>query len=282
MIKFFGHVVLFAFFTISPAISFAMHADVVPGSLLPGDVFIVKITGFGTSAGLTASFEGTGIPLENCGQDCLSGIGVVSIDTKPGERRVIVTSEQERAESVLTVGSPKFPELHLTLPESKVTLSAEALARVRKEDAMLDEIWKKNGLKLFRENFVMPLPNQITTVFGAKRIMNGKSISIHKGIDVKGKLGERVAASNSGRVVLAEDLFFGGNTVIVDHGTGIYTIYMHLSKFAVKTGDVVEKGAAIGFVGSTGRATGPHLHFGLKVLGINANPVSLLNMRMAN
>jgi murein DD-endopeptidase MepM/ murein hydrolase activator NlpD len=79
---------------------------------------------------------------------------------------------------------------------------------------------------------------------------------------------------------LAEELFFGGNTVILDHGQGIYTIYMHLSKFNVSPGDTVSKGDVIGLVGSTGRATGPHLHFGAKVTGINVNPASLINLKL--
>ena len=87
-------------------------------------------------------------------------------------------------------------------------------------------------------------------------------------------------ASNSGSVVLAEDLFFGGNTVVLDHGLGIYTVYMHLSGFNVTPGLRVSKGDIIGFVGSSGRASGPHLHFGVKIFEINVNPASFLKLRL--
>ncbi len=97
---------------------------------------------------------------------------------------------------------------------------------------------------------------------------------------LKGARVKEIEASNRGRVVLAEELFFGGNTVVVDHGQGIFTVYMHLSEFNVSPGDLVEKNAVIGYVGSTGRSNGPHLHFGVKVAGINTNPVSLTRLKL--
>jgi murein DD-endopeptidase MepM/ murein hydrolase activator NlpD len=97
---------------------------------------------------------------------------------------------------------------------------------------------------------------------------------------MKGLEGDKVKASNSGRVVIAEELFFGGKTIVLDHGQGIYTIYMHLLRMDVNAGDVVSKGEVIGFVGSSGRATGPHLHFGAKVLNMSVNPVSLWKLHL--
>ena len=110
--------------------------------------------------------------------------------------------------------------------------------------------------------------------------MNGKWVSIHRGVDMKGKTGEEIKASNRGKVVLNEDLFFGGRTIILDHGQGVFTIYMHLSEALVKPEDMVSKGAVIGLVGSSGRATGPHLHFGVKVMDLSVNPVSLIKLKL--
>jgi murein DD-endopeptidase MepM/ murein hydrolase activator NlpD len=126
--------------------------------------------------------------------------------------------------------------------------------------------------------FIQPLDNEVSTVFGVKRIMNKKKTSLHRGVDFRGKSGEPVRAFNRGRVVLADELFYGGNTVILDHGQGIYSIYMHLSKFNVKVNDILEKGTVVGRVGSSGRATGPHLHFGVKIRSINTNPLSFLEL----
>jgi murein DD-endopeptidase MepM/ murein hydrolase activator NlpD len=125
---------------------------------------------------------------------------------------------------------------------------------------------------------MLPLENETSTLFGTKRILNKKRVSVHKGLDIKWE--EEVKASNSGRVVLAEELFFGGNTIILDHGQGIYTIYMHLSEFNITPEDIISKGDVIGLVGSSGRSTGPHLHFGVKVLNINTNPISLVKLNL--
>ncbi len=125
---------------------------------------------------------------------------------------------------------------------------------------------------------MLPLENETSTLFGTKRILNKKRVSVRKGLDIKGE--EEVKASNSGRVVLAEELFFGGNTIILDHGQGIYTIYMHLAEFNITPEDIISKGDVIGFEGSSGRSTGPHLHFGVKVLNINTNPISLVKLNL--
>jgi murein DD-endopeptidase MepM/ murein hydrolase activator NlpD len=123
-----------------------------------------------------------------------------------------------------------------------------------------------------------PLENDISLRFGTKRIMNRKMISVHRGVDIRGKKGEQIRASNNGRIVLAGELFLGGNTIIIDHGQGIYSIYMHLSKFNSDVNDSVSRGDVIGHVGSTGRSTGPHLHFGIKVNTISVNPFSLIRL----
>ena len=126
----------------------------------------------------------------------------------------------------------------------------------------------------------MPLDNEIAMQYGVRRIINNTTESIHRGIDIRGRDGEDVRASNSGKVILAAELFFGGNTLVLDHGMGIFTIYMHLSKFNSKSGENVLKGDVIGFVGSTGRSTGPHLHFGIKAQELSVNPESFAKLKL--
>jgi murein DD-endopeptidase MepM/ murein hydrolase activator NlpD len=173
-----------------------------------------------------------------------------------------------------------FPERHLTLPDEKVFLNPEDLKRVQAEAAKLKSLWPVRTDKLWQGDFILPLGNSISTAFGTKRIINKKKNSIHRGIDIRGKKGEDVRATNRARVILAEELFYGGNTIILDHGQGIYSLYMHLSAFNVAVDDIVAKGSVIGFVGSTGRSTGPHLHFGIKVLNVNTNPISLTELEL--
>ena len=126
--------------------------------------------------------------------------------------------------------------------------------------------------------FSHPTDTETSTLFGVKRIMNEVKTSVHRGMDFRGKTGTPVKAINSGTVVLTEDLFYGGNTLIVDHGMGLYSVYMHMSKFETKKGNQVSKGDVIGLIGSSGRVTGPHLHMSVKLNGISVNPESLFDL----
>jgi murein DD-endopeptidase MepM/ murein hydrolase activator NlpD len=166
----------------------------------------------------------------------------------------------------------------MSLPEEKVSLSPEDLERVERENERLQGIFETVTERLWEGIFMLPLENDISMGFGTKRIMNRKMISVHRGMDIRGKEGEHIKASNNGRIVLAEELFLGGNTIIIDHGQGLYSIYMHLSKFNSDLNDSVSRGDVIGYVGSTGRSTGPHLHFGVKANTISVNPFSLTRL----
>jgi hypothetical protein len=265
----------------SSTLALALQVEVSPGELFPGDPFIIKVSGVDASQRIAASIGGKGIPFSSCGEDCVIGIGVVDPDTKPGDHFVSTQfGPQQQLSTTLSVKKAEYPEQHLKLPEKQVTLSLEDLERTKKEAEKLKELWLLTTERLFRGGFIIPLPNPVSTVYGARRIFNDKTISIHGGIDIKGSQGEEVRASNRGRIVLAENLFFGGNTVVIDHGLGIYTIYMHLDRFKTLHGQIVSKGDVIGFVGSSGRSTGPHLHFGAKIMAVNANPLSLTKLKL--
>jgi murein DD-endopeptidase MepM/ murein hydrolase activator NlpD len=242
---------------------------------------MVRLSDIAPSQAASVFIEGAEVPLEGCGEGCAFGIGAVEIDTTPGEKSVIINSGPYRLSLILSVRTPNFPEMRLKLPQDKVSLGPEDLARAKKEEEKLKEIWQQITPRLFQGDFMLPLPNPVSAVFGAKRIINDQTVSVHRGIDLRGKQGEQIRAANYGRTVLAEELFFGGNTLVIDHGAGIYTVYMHLDRFAVNRGDLVAKGDIIGFVGSTGRATGPHLHFGVKILSINTNPLSLMKLQIS-
>ena len=270
----------FLVISFSSTLALALHVEVSPGELFPGDPFLIKVSGVDASQRMAASIAGKEIPFSSCGEDCVIGIGVVDPETKPGEYAVSTQFGPQLLSITLSVKKAEYPEQHLTLPEKQVSLSLEDLERTKKEAEKLKELWLLNTERLFRGGFIVPLPNPVSTVYGARRIFNNKTISIHGGIDIKGSLGEEVRASNRGRIVLAENLFFGGNTVVIDHGLGIYTIYMHLDRFKALHGQLVSKGEVIGFVGSSGRSTGPHLHFGAKIMATNANPLSLTKLKL--
>jgi hypothetical protein len=267
---------------IVPASSSAkpIHAEISPKKISPGDAFIIRVTGVKNGQPLCASFGKAEISFGNCGEGCYLAIWAVDIQTKPKAYNVNVTAGKKKIKLKLFVKQTKFPELHLSLPDEKVFPSPEDLDRAENENKKLKDIWQNVSEKLWEGKFMPPLENEISTVFGTKRVMNEKWTSVHRGMDIRGKEGEQVRASNSGKVVLSEELFYGGNTLVLDHGRGIFSIYMHLSGFNVKSGDIVLKGDAIGLVGSSGRSTGPHLHFGIKVAGINVNPVSLMKLEL--
>lgn len=258
----------------------AFQAKILPSEMRPGDVFSIKITGIKTAGPPAAVLKSKQFNFNSCGEGCFIALGAVDVETRPGIYRIKLHIGKKISNLKLTVRRISFPTLFLTLPEDKVTLSPEDMKRVEREAERLKTIWKTASDRLWEGSFMLPLENDISTLFGTKRIINRKKISIHKGTDMRGKEGEEVKASNRGRVVFAEELFFGGNTIILDHGQGIFTIYMHLSAFNVKPEDIVSRGEIVGFVGSTGRSSGPHLHFGVKVMETSADPVSLVKLKL--
>ena len=141
--------------------------------------------------------------------------------------------------------------------------TAEALSRARAE-------------RLWQGTFVRPLKHMTTTnVFGGKRFFNGQLRSRHRGLDLRGATGTPVRSVAAGRVLLAEEQYFSGNMVYVDHGDGLLTLYCHLSRIDVRPGERVRAGQTLGLVGATGRVTGPHLHLGVRLRGQMVNPLAL-------
>jgi murein DD-endopeptidase MepM/ murein hydrolase activator NlpD len=270
-----------ALFVFSSTVSAkSLQTTIFPKKINPGDAFFIKLTHAKRHLPDCALLEGKEFCFAEYGKGSLLAIGAVGIETKRGYHIVRLKTGNRIRDLKLYVRKAGFLKTELTLPERDVILSPQDLARAKNDTKKLDEIFQNVSDKLWDGRFIKPLESDLSTPFGTKRIMNGEWVSVHKGVDLKGREGEDVRASNSGRVVLAEGLFFGGNTVVLDHGQGIYTIYMHLLRMNVNPGDTVSKGEVIGYVGSSGRATGPHLHFGVKIMDISVNPVSLWNLRL--
>jgi len=258
----------------------AFQAEVLPSEISSGESFVIKVTRTKISKGPIASLNGKQFYFSSYGEGFFIAIGAIGIETKPGVYTIMLEVGKKKKKLRLLVKRTSYQTLSLTLPEDKVFLSTENLRRAKIEDKKIKSICQTVSDRIWEGSFILPLGNEITTAYGTKRIINKKIISVHRGIDIKGQEGQEVKASNRGRIVLSGELFFGGNTVIIDHGNGIYTIYMHLSKFNVESGDIVSKGDVIGLVGSSGRSSGPHLHFGIKVTDININPVSLIRLNL--
>jgi murein DD-endopeptidase MepM/ murein hydrolase activator NlpD len=151
------------------------------------------------------------------------------------------------------------------------------LARIDREAAFVRDVTARSGAdRLWSEPFVRPVREPANSRFGTRSIFNGEVRRPHGGADFLSGAGTPVHAPNAGRVAAARDLFFTGNTVIIDHGMGVVSLLAHLSVLSVREGDVVEAGQVIGLVGATGRVTGPHLHWGVTVTGARVDPLSIL------
>ena len=167
----------------------------------------------------------------------------------------------------------------LSLPSGMVDLSQKRLDQVRKDNRSLGEMLATRSRERYWENgFLLPVQGRVTTRFGIGRVLNGKPRSSHSGVDLAAKKGTPVLGANSGKVRLADDFYLSGKTVVVDHGWGVSTIYAHLDRIDVREGQEVERGQVLGTVGATGRATGPHLHFGAFIRGAKIDPLKLIEV----
>lgn len=161
-----------------------------------------------------------------------------------------------------------YPSERLNVAKSKVVYSKKDLARIIKEKEIKKKIYLKSADQfLFEEPFSRPLNSYVTSHYGNQRVFNNLKKSQHLGNDLRARTGVKIPVANKGKVVFTGDLFFSGKVVVVDHGLGIFTMYGHLSKILATQGSVVNKGDIIGLAGATGRVSGPHLHWGVKVNG---------------
>jgi murein DD-endopeptidase MepM/ murein hydrolase activator NlpD len=214
----------------------------------------------------------------NRARNVWQGFLAADLDQKPGAYEAIVSiNPSDPARHVdIRITDKDYGVRRLTLPKDKVELDAEALKRVKAESEIVGALWKaKESIPEWKGIFLMPLDGDVEGIFGKRSDINGLERSPHTGVDLRGSLGEPVKAVNNGKVALIADHFFTGNSVFLDHGGGIFTMYFHLSKVMVKEGDIIKKGQVIGLVGATGRATGPHLHWGMRVNGARVNPLTL-------
>ncbi len=202
-------------------------------------------------------------------------------DAKPGAGRVRVEFSGPGGPLELShavrIAARSFPEQRLTVANKMVHLSDDDLLRHVGEKQEVRRILDHPGpQRLWDGRFVRPLPGEVSSAYGLTRFFNGEPRAPHRGIDLRGRQGEAVHAIAPGRVVLAAEHYFAGNSVYVDHGQGLVSMYFHLSEIDVAPGDVLAAGDVVGKVGMTGRVTGPHLHFGLSVYGELVDPMPLV------
>jgi murein DD-endopeptidase MepM/ murein hydrolase activator NlpD len=234
--------------------------------------------------GVTVRWSGHQVPFTLRGDRWLATVGV-DLDSRPGDHAVDVTFAYEGGRTRLVrepivVNAVDYPTTRLEVEDRFVALSPEDQARADREAAETSAIYDTfTPERFWSDAFDVPVRGaKDGRNFGHRRVFNDEPRAPHSGADLRAATGTPVLAANRGRVVLAKDLFFSGNAVYLDHGHGLYTTYLHLSKIDVAVGEMVERGQRLGLAGATGRVTGPHLHWGVRLLDARVDPFSLIRI----
>jgi murein DD-endopeptidase MepM/ murein hydrolase activator NlpD len=253
-------------------------------SIFQGDVGLLRIrTGEGESLRVQWMNRELFIAPDEEGKTWFGFFGA-DLKLKPGSYPLVVKTASTgfRKQIDVTVLSKDFGVRQLTLPKEMVELDAVTLERVRREAAIMKEVLETPPTPpQWKGPFVKPVGGEVVGPFGQASIINGMPRSPHSGVDLKAERGTPVVSINSGRVALTGEYFFSGLFVVVDHGGAVQSMYFHLDKILVQQGDEVTKGQTLGLLGATGRATGPHLHFGIRINGARIDPMQFIKVNEA-
>jgi murein DD-endopeptidase MepM/ murein hydrolase activator NlpD len=282
---------------IYPAPSAALAAADLPVTvsihareLAPGEPVRVEVLSAEPLDSLEGTFLGESLFMSRIGAseegERWFGWSMIALDQEPGPAAVELSGRSLDGRVVvgtheLTIAAKGFPEEHLTVSNKYVEPPKEVQERLARERKKLRAIYKaRKPLERVGDPFIRPVPGEPTSTFGKRRFFNGQPRAPHPGLDLRAAVGTPVVASGGGEVVIAQDLYYSGNVVIIDHGGGLFTIYAHLSEIGVEEGEIVESGALLGLSGATGRVTGPHLHWGAKIGNRPFDPTALLDEKL--
>ena len=260
----------------------SLQASVFDRTTQPGEVARLDLTCACDAVRATATVFASDVPLFR-GPDATVWHGLIGIDveTAPGMYPIRVVVDRMGQPPLTTtrelhVVAKQFPTRRLRVASHFVNPPASAMKRIQGEAQRLQTLFATVTPRLWPGSVQAPLAVPATGNFGTRSVFNGQPRSPHAGVDFRSRAGPPVAAPGAGSVAVAEPLFFTGNTVVIDHGLGVYSLLAHLSRFAVEAGDSVQRGQIVGFVGATGRVTGPHLHWAVRVNGARVDPLSLI------
>ena len=256
----------------------AAQADLPRQSAVPGGVVLIDIPGTAIpgTAPPAVSFEGKRVMVLPKGEGWIAVVGI-PLARSPGAAQVEIRQGAAPLTRGFTIEGKAYATQSLKVAPRQVDLAPEDAERVARESPIL-----RQAMDTFTETLPAtlrlepPVRGPRSSSFGLRRVFNGQSRNPHSGMDIAAPTGTPVIAPAPGRVVETGDFFFNGNTVIVDHGQGLVTLYCHLSRIDVAPGDVVETGDLLGAVGSTGRSTGPHLHWGVSLNRAYVDPALFL------
>jgi murein DD-endopeptidase MepM/ murein hydrolase activator NlpD len=214
------------------------------------------------------------------------GIAGVSLETRPGSYSLELKGTTSKSAEIafsknIPIRAAKYPSITVTVAKRYTEPSKEQLERIHQDKTVKQDVFQHTDPEReWSGKFRAPVDVPISDVFGTRRTFNGKVQSMHQGLDYAAPTGTPVSAVNAGTVLLAGPLYFEGNCVVLDHGQGLLTLYLHLSEIKVKLGERITRGQEIGLSGGTGRATGPHLHLAVRWQGVYLNPATLLTLNL--
>jgi len=246
-------------------------------SIRPGELAVLTVVPPAGSDSVQIRAFDHDVPAFRTGDRTWEALVGIDLDVHPGKYAVSVTAGAARAVHELVVEKRTFPTRRLKVDEAFVTPPPSEQARIEREAALLAATWKAvSPERLWTGLFVRPVAEPANSAFGTRSIFNGKPRNAHGGADFLSPAGTPVHSPNAGRVVIARSLYFSGNTIIVDHGLGLFSMFAHLSAMDVREGERVNAGQIVGKVGATGRVTGPHLHWTVRATNARVDPLSLL------
>ncbi|MEE2784336.1 MAG: M23 family metallopeptidase [Pseudomonadota bacterium] len=242
-----------------------------PPSAIPGGVYLFPIPNGATDIRFRDK------PVFTINDHALIAI---PMQQTPGSATLTYKVQKETKSHPFTVRSHAYTEQHITLEnEAMVTPPDDVRERIQEESRRQRRLYiQHRPEQSVDDGFMKPLQGITTSLFGHKRFFNGKPRSPHSGLDIAADTGTPIAAAGGGTITLSDALYFNGNTIFIDHGKGLVTMYCHMSKLDVREGASVNKGQTIGRVGSTGRATGPHLHWSVSLNGVRVNPTLFMQL----
>jgi murein DD-endopeptidase MepM/ murein hydrolase activator NlpD len=273
------------------AANWTLHAQ--PSRLVNGAPVLVQVKPPQRLESLNGTWLGHDIPFSfDAKSKSWFALAGVSLETAPGTYAIELTGETVAGKTSgrkisstrkIAVARGNYPKIEVKLNvESKFTEPSPEQQKQIEEGVEIkkDYLNRVTPVREWSGTFAAPADAAISDVFGSQRVFNGKTQSTHFGLDFRVPSGTPVAAMNDGTVLLARPLYFEGNFVVLDHGQGLLTLYLHLSEFKVKEGDQVKRGQIVGLSGGTGRATGPHLHVEVRWQGTRLDPQRLLQLRL--